>query len=226
MEHTDCIIEKIRKLLRLAERAGTPEEAQTASARACQLLYKYKINRYEIGSVSEKREIAEVQVEHSFNPKTQNFGILLSEQIAKNFACECAFQKNYHKKRITPVFYGWREDAEIAKVVYENALAKIINLTRYKDPRGKEMFSFGFVEGMIKKFEEVRHNNENFSIVMKPPQEATDEINRIETQYFKGSVYSESNDDKQNYNSGMMEGFEFNPHSTIDGKQTVTLKVE
>lgn len=219
MSDKESIIEKIRKLLRLAERAGTPEEAQAASARASQLLYKHKIERAEVGSVSEKREIAGVESEHRFNPRTQESLFYIAKLVAENFACECAFRRKYCEKKRSAVFYGWKEDAEIAKVVFENAFARILNMTRGKTPRGKEMFSKGFVLGLEKKFDEIRRENYRFAIVMKPPQEATNKVSGMKEIEVKEASYSAQDDDRENFRHGVAAGMAFNPHSTLDGQR-------
>lgn len=223
MSEKESIIEKVRKLLRLAERAGTPEESQAAFARASELLYKYKIDRSEVGSVDEKREIAEEYADVEFNLSWNRWALNLCRAIANNFACEPFTNTPYPVSRPTIRrigFIGWKEDVSVACVVFANAFSFVMRrihgqgLSRSE----RDMWALGFVDGLREKFEEIRRSHEKFAIVMKPPKEATDK-----TKTFKGKANlkyksAQTYRDLTAFERGQQAGKEFNPHSTINGQ--------
>lgn len=66
---SDSMNEKIKKLLRLAERAGTPAEAETASRMAERLMLKWGIEEAMLGDLAEKQEAIVTKHTQKF-PKT------------------------------------------------------------------------------------------------------------------------------------------------------------
>lgn len=221
MSEKESIIEKVRKLLRLAERAGTPEESQTAFARASELLYKYKIERSELGSLDEKREIAQVLSDMSYTRQRDPYVEVLMPIIAENFACVPFCERGCGRRNLIAGFLGFKEDAEIAKVVFENAFAYIRN--NYSDYGtsldAKYFYGRGFCTGLRKKFEEMRRSKEQFAIVMKPPTEATDMTKDWKTQRPSKRSQTLNLATLAAYEGGLEAGKAFNPHCTIDGER-------
>lgn len=219
MSEKESIIEKVRKLLRLAERAGTPEESQTAFARASELLYKYKIERSELGSLDEKREIAKAVSEQGFACNWYPWADDLIPTIAENFACEYFTKHCRGDRKEYAGFIGLKEDAEIAKVVFDNAFAYVKLKTAGMTRQYKYFYGKGFVTGLNEKFQEMRRAKEQFAIVMKPPKEATDYITRTcKTVIIKSKSYEVDWASAAAYERGKEAGKAFNPHSTIAGQ--------
>ena len=222
MSEKESIIEKVRKLLRLAERAGTPEESQLAFARASELLYKHKIERSEVGSLDEKREIAQVVSEMAYTRQHDPCVEYLMPIIAENFACVAFCERLSSRSRTYFAgFLGFKEDAEIAKVVFENAFAYVRNHdSDYGTSRGERYYyGRGFCFGLRQKFEEMRRSKEQFAIVMKPPTEATDMIKGWKTQRPTKKKANINAATIVAYEGGLEAGKSFNPHSTIDGER-------
>ena len=92
MTSRDKIIEKIQKLLRLAEKAGTEEEAALASQRAHEFLAKHNIDIAEVAQKSDEefKLIEEHQVVERYNEQWRR---LIMAACAELYFCKYFFRK-------------------------------------------------------------------------------------------------------------------------------------
>lgn len=104
------IIEKIEKLLALAEKNPNENEAMSAALKAQELIAKYNIDIATLGASKEEPEIGTAS--HTI-PSTYHFNRKwrydLADVIARNFRC-----KMYVIGRDYVVFYGHKSDAQVA----------------------------------------------------------------------------------------------------------------
>lgn len=111
------IIEKVKKLLSLADNNKNASEAEVSAAllKAQELMAKYDLS---IADTTETKEQCKVvECEHKWD---MGFRIPLATIIAKNFRCELMLTG----KKI--VFFGFSTDAQIAKSVFESAYTFVL----------------------------------------------------------------------------------------------------
>lgn len=122
----DELIQKVRKLLSLAENNNNEHEAISAAGKAQQLMAKYHLEYKDI-----LEEVKEDIVEMSYHAGTGNkWKYQLAGIVAKNFRCHV-----YYVGKRNIVFYGYETDAIIAretfKYLFEQGL-KFVNHLLYK----------------------------------------------------------------------------------------------
>ena len=117
MKHKEDIVEKIKKLLALADdsKNNSDEEAKAAMLKAQALMAKYDISVEEVEE-QEEPEYAHEMCEHKWD---YAYRIPLAHVLSENFRC-----KTYCRgKRI--VFMGHPSDAKICKATFEFAYSFI-----------------------------------------------------------------------------------------------------
>lgn len=120
------ILEKLRKLQRLAENAGTEGEAQAALLAFQKLMAKHDINSEEV------REEDEVVVEEvtikvtrgKLETKANSWIIDLQAVIGSNFRCDVIYGYN------AVSFIGLRRDVPLASTAMKAAMVAVKNLSR------------------------------------------------------------------------------------------------
>lgn len=129
---TNPIIDKIAKLLRLAERAGTPAEAENAFAQASKLMAKHGIERHDIdtskGEKPKKPEFTQGG-ETKFRKQEPIGAIYVRSLIRHCFCVEVLRVRTYEKNPKKPEegyvagfkyqFIGTREDCQLAGTAFE-----------------------------------------------------------------------------------------------------------
>lgn len=110
---TEKIIEKIKKLLALANNNPSEDEAMAAALKAQEMMAKYNVVLDDLDDKPENREIVkEIWREtSSHSMKKWKWGLALT--IAKNFRC-----KVYAIRKTDICFYGYENDVKIALQVF------------------------------------------------------------------------------------------------------------
>jgi hypothetical protein len=152
MVDVEKIIDKIKKLLALANNNPSEEEAKAAMLKAQELMAQYDVNVE--SSDSEKIEYASVICEHKWD---MGFRKPLAVVLAKNFKCRMFLQNS------NVVFVGHKQDALIAKQVFEYAYEyalkegnKHYNQAYAMERRTKGVFNSytaGFIKGLEQSFD-------------------------------------------------------------------------
>ena len=114
MSDMDKMVEKISNLLDLANNNPNEHEAMAAALKAQELMAKYHIELADLNHNSGTKIIEEYcKVEGSGPSKWRS---LLAGIIAENFCCKVYMSETMFSKYV--VFYGYENDAKIAKEVY------------------------------------------------------------------------------------------------------------
>ena len=152
-EEREKMIEKVKKILALAENNPSQEEALSAALQAQRLMAKYNIHEddVELDEIKEN-EIDSVFSEQKHDSSFHSWRKQLATVIAKNFRCKC------YLRRGDVVFRGFKADAEIALEVYLAlyAIGDKLGSQKYKEElsrtgSGKGVytsFTLGFVLGV------------------------------------------------------------------------------
>lgn len=136
------IIKKIQHILnKTTEKGATEEEAQSAMLMAQKLMAKYGLEMTDIEITTTdketKKEIVEGEATDSI--KLAWWHKSLAKIIADNFRCRHFYYKSYGGY-YQVVFFGFKEDVEIAKMVYKFASIQIeYHARQYRRKRKKEL---------------------------------------------------------------------------------------
>lgn len=136
MQDREKLIERIKKLLAVTEKRGaTEQEAIQAALMAQKLMDEYDVNDYDLGGESEP-------IEEAMTKRGRAWEGILAQVVADNFRCKCFTRMDYkderaRKRTANMVFYGYKHDAEAARIVYER-LASIGHKQALKHARKRE----------------------------------------------------------------------------------------
>lgn len=192
----DAILEKVRKVRNLAERAGTDGEAQSAAAALQRLMVKYGITESDLEiPVEGPRPVANNEADQmkSYTPAWKNN---LARVIAENFRCQHYWAKDvgYYdvrgEYRYVHVlrFVGLEQDVALAVECYRIMVAVSDKLakkyrTQYKKEFGtisvakamsmRESYLHGFVSGLEDAF---RKQVETQAIVLRVAVEVEEAV--------------------------------------------------
>jgi hypothetical protein len=174
MRDRDKMIERVRKLLELANTDKNPslEEAQNAMLKAQQYMAEYSIAK---GDIAEPMRVDAKPIE-GFTPVAE---ILwwkkqLGDIVADNFRCYF-----YYRPNRGVCFLGMEEDVELAQVVFAFAISSIIYLSKryihetvqkgqraYAVPK-KNSYINGFLQGLRDRFAEQVESDSMALVVVK-----------------------------------------------------------
>lgn len=150
------IIDRIKKLLALAESNPEAGEAVAAALKAQKLIADYGVSKEELHE-DEPEDIEEVENLH--NIKGNPWGKSLASAIADNFRCRwyinyegtrSIFGGRARKTKESITFIGYKTDAEAARVTYDK-LYEIGNRLAGRECR-KSMKEFGTAQGVRNSF--------------------------------------------------------------------------
>lgn len=136
------VIEKIRKLQALAERAGTEAEAANAAARVRELLEKHNLD---IGTVQLEAEPGCEQVSHAIGKRKPHYNVV-ARTLCDLFDVECFWVGKGSKWRVA--FVGLEANVETARLTFHWLLESI--------------------EALLEGWKKTRHIGEGFLFGCKP----------------------------------------------------------
>lgn len=151
MNDRDKIVEKIKKLLALADNNSSEAEAIAAALKAQKLIADYNIDQSELYDVS-TREVVELETEKYSHKYWRKH---LAKVIADNFRCKHYFKttkdlEDGFKSKFIDVFVGYDCDAQAAKLVYHKLVE--VGEARCKDAKREAKALYGTCEGVTTTF--------------------------------------------------------------------------
>ena len=111
-EKREKMIEKIKKMMALAENNPSEEEALSAALQAHKLMMKYNIHESEVTLEEVKEDIVSIFSEQKYNSSLHKWRKQLGVIVAKAFRCKCYISGK------DVVFRGYKDDAQLALDVY------------------------------------------------------------------------------------------------------------
>lgn len=173
MANDDQIIEKIQKLMALAERAGSKEEAELAFTRAQELRTRYAISELalELGRFGQREPIESETVTVGTDRSVQE--LLWDVAVVNN--CQCLYiytvvqarNGKYRQRHDKIEIWGRRSDIEFSKLLFTSLrmhcehtllIAREVNPKRYGGKSAGYSFRIGFHDGVMKKLRDARRN--------------------------------------------------------------------
>lgn len=111
-EKREKLVEKIKKMMALAENNPSEEEALSAALQAHKLMAKYNIHEDEVTLEEVKDDIVSIFSEQKYGCHLMAWRKQLGAIVAKAFRCKCYISGQ------DVVFRGYRDDAQLALDVY------------------------------------------------------------------------------------------------------------
>lgn len=145
------IVRKIQKMLRLAEKAGTEEEARTAMKMAHEMLRRYNLSLGEVNSFIEQQCNEEV---FSFKGQSiPSYLKLLSNAMALLFNCKTIWIRDNRKKEISANFVGFGADPVVACQTYQFLMQFARRKARERKLKGgkKSDYLFGSAHSILER---------------------------------------------------------------------------
>lgn len=206
---TENIIQKIERLLALAENNSSENEAAVAAAKAQELIAKYNIGLEQLGQQQERRiHISKYETGTGYKWKYS-----LSNIVARNFRC-----KSYMIDKRIVCFYGYEEDAQTAKRVFEflfnmgNRLAaKHYNeyrKTHYYADGIKNQYLLGFVDGIKSVLD-----RQCVALMLVTPEKVEKSFVDFSKNFSKINTRLRTSNDADSYNAGKVAGERAMGHS-------------
>jgi len=161
MKIDPAVIDKIRKILALAENNSSLEEAETAALFVQRLLLQHGLSLAEVrddgngGKTVEEARPEQVEYRH-----VPWWVKSLASIISRNFRCEAIIRTHPGGNR-SLFFIGLAQDVEVAsltynriKTAYNASLRRFIQENRVMDTAEKNDYTEGFLSGLRRKFTE------------------------------------------------------------------------
>lgn len=206
MDERQKVIEKVKKVMALAENNPSENEAIAAAMKAQRMMAEYHIKEEELFEEM-KEEVVGIRSE--LGGKSQKWRIILGLTLAKNFRCKCL--GDYDKQL---VFFGYKSDAEICSQVYQTMYKIGVKLSDRMKRQEREIwgtakgvrntFCIGFVDGIKSELEK-----QCTALMIVTPKEVNDKFNmyvnsgQTKTTAFKmGSMTNNEKIYREGYRSG------------------------
>lgn len=204
MESREQVIEKVKKILALAENNPNENEAIAAALKAQKLMAKFNIEKDDLGEEVKEEEIDKLTC--IVSGKSQKWRIELALALANNFRCKLYLVDG----EVT--FYGFKNDVKVCSEVF-NSLYKIgVKLSdkakrekrsEYGTAKGvRNSFCSGFVKGIRSELEK-----QCTALMIVVPKEVEDSYADM-SKNMKNTTYklSHNNFDSRAYQSGFQSG--------------------
>lgn len=212
--------EKIKKLLALSK-SPNEHEAQSALAKAQQLMAEYKISMAEVQDVGKKEAIRKY-TDATYSPRKDPWILVLANIIAKNYCCT-TFSHLDEEKPLTRhlSFIGLEEDMEICLIAFDYALDciqsqiksrtaifKLEKLPQKKITMACNSYAYGFIDGLKENFEKQKKEN-GWGLIITTPPEVDQKLRSISTRHSELSSKQSKQVSAKDFYEGRKDGRDF-----------------
>lgn len=204
-EKKEKMIDKIKKILKLAQDNPSMEEGLSAALQAQKLMAKYNIHEDEVTLEEIKDEITSVFSQQKHDSQLHNWRKGLASVVARNFRCKTYLQGG------DVVFRGYKEDAKIALEVYlslytigDRLGSKAYTQQLSETGSGKGAYN-SFVTGFLSGVEEGL-NVQCTALMIITPKEVEEEFVEFSADFKKGRKVTLKVQDSELYKKGKEEG--------------------
>ena len=215
MENKKQMIEKIKKVMALAENNPNENEAIAAALKAQKLMAKFHINEDELGEELTESKLESMECE--VGGKTQKWKLQLAVVLANNFRCKIYLKNN------NVTFYGFEEDVNVCSEVFHSLYKigvklsdKLKRETRKEKGTAKGIrntFCVGFVAGIKSELEK-----QCTALMIVIPKEVNDGYAKMSANWEKGkSSNLRIGSDRSVYEKGFQSGKDAVRKRSIEG---------
>ena len=225
--------EKIKKLLSLSK-SPNEHEAQSALAKAQQLMAEHKISMAEVED-KEKRKANEHSAGITYSTRRDPWVLRLSKVISKNYCCESFSRREKGKQTYKLYFCGLNEDVEICMIAFKYATDCIQSEIKKRKQKGKLFnytnelvtsmcngYAYGFIKGLDEAFEEQKRaaaqSEANWGLVLSTPPEVKQRMSELglKTTTFRSKQAAKVS--KSDYEAGKKDGRDFDITKRVAGE--------
>lgn len=203
MDNKKDIIEKIKKILALAENNPNENEAVAAALKAQKLMAKFHIEEQELGEEITEKNID--KLECVVNGKSQKWKLQLASVLANNFRCRIYLING------NVTFYGYEEDIKICSEVFYSLYNIGVKLSdKAKREARKEngtatgvrnTFCYGFVQGIKSELEK-----QCTALMIVVPKEVNDSYTEMTKGFSQKKTSIRISSNKRIYDKGFQSG--------------------
>lgn len=198
------VIEKVKKILALAENNPNENEALAAALKAQKMMAKFHIQEEDLRDEVTESTIDSIVAKH--NGKTAKWRLSLALVIAANFRCRVYIQNG---KDVC--FMGYEKDAMICKEVFlsmysigeklSNKLKRETRKSKGTATGVKNTFCCGFVDGIKSELEK-----QCTALVLIVPKEVNEAFEAKMSNVKRKKVSLKISNDSEVYNKGFVSG--------------------
>ena len=202
-EKIEKVLEKVKKLFALAGNNPSEAEAQAAALRAQELIAKYNLTITDEDEMTESSFVTGVD-------KSWKYG--LAAVIEKNFRV-----KSYWIGKRKVVFYGYKQDTEVAREVFQYLFKVCEKNARRECRKSYQMYGTekgvyysytrGFITGIGQKLDE-----QCVALMIVTPPEVNDQWEEFKVQQNMGTLGKVSRNGSDGFRRGVYE------QGVIDGR--------
>ena len=198
-EKIEKVLDKVKKLLALAGNNPSEAEAQAAALRAQELIAKYNLT---IADDEEKLEMSESSFETGVD---KSWKYSLAAVVEKNFRV-----KSYWIGKRKVVFYGYKQDTEVAREVFQYLFKVCEKNARRECRKSYQMYGTergvyysytrGFIKGIGQKLDE-----QCVALMIVTPTEVNDQWEEFKIRENMGTLGGISRDGSAGFRRGVYE---------------------
>ena len=207
---TTRIIERVKKLLAVAQDNPSQGEAENAMLKAQELL---ALHRMTMEDVEQKPQGVERVTVYAAS-RSARWREILGVAIADNFRCFCYLSRSSRRCLSQIMFAGYPEDVDVARAVFQFACAVAAGLTKERKlvaaAAEKNNFLNGFAEGVWNALEsqkETKAEEWGLVLVLDP------ELAQARDDMKSAKVRRKEPDKDSSYAQGFFEGLKFDPNT-------------
>lgn len=222
--------EKIKKLLALSK-SPNEHEAQSALAKAQQLMVEHKISMVEVED-KEQRKAHEHSTGVTYSARRDTWILRLSQVLCKNYCCESFSYRERGKQTYKLYFCGLNEDVEICMIAFKYAVDCIRSEIKKRKSKGKLFnypnglitsicngYAYGFIKGLDEVFEEQAAQSEaNWGLVLSTPPEVEQRMSELGLKKTKFQSKQAAKVSKSDYEAGKKDGRDFDITKRVAGE--------
>lgn len=215
-EKRQKMVEKVKKMMELANNNPSEEEALAAALHAHKLMAKYNIHKDEVELEEVKEDIVSVFSEQKHGCHLMAWRKQLGAVVAKAFRCKCYI----HGQDV--VFRGYKDDAQLALEVYLmlytvgdklGGKAYATQLDETGTGRGAyNSMTIGFLHGVQDAF-----NEQCTALMVVTPKEVEEEWEVFSAEFTKGRRMGVKTINSKLYKEGYSEGKQAVKSRAIEG---------
>lgn len=225
--------DKIKKLLALSK-SPNEHEAQSALAKAQQLMVEHKISMAEVED-KEQRKAHEHLAGVTYSARRDHWILRLSQVISKNYCCESFSYREQGKQTYKLYFCGLNEDVEICMIAFKYAMDCIQSEIKQRKSKGKLFnytnelitsmcngYAFGFIKGLDEAFEEQKRaaaqSEANWGLVLSTPPEVKQRMSELGARTTTFQSKQAAKLSKSDYEVGKKDGRDFDITKRVAGE--------
>lgn len=225
--------DKIKKLLALSK-SPNEHEAQSALAKAQQLMAEHKISMAEVED-KEQRKAHEHLAGVTYSARRDPWILGLAKVISKNYCCESFSYREKGTQTYKLCFCGLDEDIEICMIAFKYATDCIRSEIKKRKSKGKLFnytnelvtsicngYAYGFIKGLDEAFEEQKraasHSEANWGLVLSTPPEVKQRMSELGLKKTKFQSKQAAKLSKSDYEAGKKDGKDFDITKRVAGE--------